>query len=59
VSKLIKVASTNVKIDVVLNQACSEEISNFCGDIGSGQSKSEHQSPSIRVFWHIYIMFLL
>lgn len=39
VSEMIKVASTNVKIDPILNQKCSEDISNFCGDVGSGKSK--------------------
>ena len=38
---MIKVASSNVKIDPVLNQKCSEDISNFCGDVGSGRSRGE------------------
>lgn len=38
---MIKVASTNVKIDPILSQKCSEDISNFCGDVGSGKSKGE------------------
>lgn len=38
---MVKVASTNVKIDPILNQKCSEDITNFCSDVGSGKSRGE------------------
>lgn len=43
VIRMIKVASTNVKIDVILNQKCAEDISNFCSDFGPGNSKGGSQ----------------
>ena len=47
---MIKVASSNVKIDVILNQKCAEDISNFCSDLGPGNSKGESQKH-LAVAW--------